>query len=118
MEVRIATPAEIAKVSQLSVRHGNIPIFADQSIVALLEDEEKQIVGFAAVQHAMHAAGSWVADKHRRQGKSYELRRALDAELRRRGYSVYFAIPNHEFEKHLFAKYGAVTEQTVQVRHL
>jgi hypothetical protein len=132
MEVRIATPQEIAKLSKLSVSLGNVPFLADQAIVAVLEHDaekpakgepnqgqsEKEIVGFAAVQNAMHAAGSWVAEKHRRQKHSYELRQCLDNELRRRGFAVYFALPGNDFEKHLFAKYGAVTEQVAQIRHL
>lgn len=121
MEIRIATPEETAKISALSVRVGNIPFFPNQSIIALLEDEkdgEKEIVGFAAVQTAQHAAGSWVKEEHRRKRHTYELRQALDSELRQRGIPVYFALPQNDFERHLFAKYGHVTEHLVQVRHL
>lgn len=117
MEVRIATQAEIEKLSALSTRLGNVPFLKDQAIVALLEDGE-EIVGFAATQNAQHAAGSWVKEKFRRRKHSYELRVCLDNELRRRGIPVYFALPQSDFEKHLFAKYGPVTEHTVQVRHL
>lgn len=117
MEVRIATPEETEKLGQLSVRLGNVPFLAAQSVVALLE-HEKEIIGFAAVQNAQHAAGSWVKEEFRRQKHSYELRHCLDNELRRRGFSVYFALPANDFEKHLFTKYGTVTEHAAQVRHL
>jgi hypothetical protein len=59
-----------------------------------------------------------VKDEYRRLGFSYELRSALDNELRRRGIQVYFALPANDFERQLFAKYGHVIEQAVQVRHL
>lgn len=117
MQVRIAKPEEIEKLSQLSVSLGNVPFVRDQAIVAVLEHEEK-IVGFAAVQHALHAAGSWIAEKQRKKKLSYQLRQALDNELRTRGFQFYFAIPGSDFEKHLFAKYGPVTEHLVQVRQL
>lgn len=122
MEVRIATPEETAKLSALSVKLGNVPFLQDQAIVALIErdgpKEEKEILGFAAVQLALHAAGSWVKESHRRHGLSYQLRAALDNELRARGFQVYFALPSSDFEKHLFSKYGQVTEHLAQIRHL
>lgn len=121
MEVRIATKEETQKLSQLSVKLGNVPFLPDQSIVALLErgeGKEKEIIGFAAVQNALHAAGSWVKDDLRRQKLSYKLRECLDNELRRRGFSVYFALPSSDFEKFLFSKYGQVTEHLAQIRHL
>ena len=123
MEVRIATPEEIQKVSQLSIRLGNVPFLPGQAIVALLEHEkekgkEKEIVGFAAVQAAVHAAGSWVKEEYRRQRYTYQLRAALDNELRHRGFGVYFAFPRNDFEKQLFAKYGLVVEHQAQIRHL
>lgn len=117
MEVRIATPQEIAKISAYSTSKGNVPFYPDESIVAVLEHED-EIVGFAAVQKALHAAGSFVDEKHRRQKHSYALRQALDNELRNRGYRVYFALPHSDFEKGLFAKYGIVTEHLAQIRHL
>lgn len=121
MEVRIATPEETAKVSKLSVSLGNVPFLPAQAIVAILEHdagEGKEIVGFAATQNAQHAAGSWVKEEFRKQKYSYELRHCLDNELRRRGFSVYFALPGNDFEKQLFAKYGTVTEHAAQIRHL
>lgn len=121
MEVRIATAEETRAVSALSVKVGNIPLFPQQSIIAVLEHgdgDEKEIVGFAALQTAQHAAGSWVKEEFRKQKHSYELRHALDNELRRRAIPVYFALPQSDFEKHLFEKYGPVTEHIVQVRHL
>jgi hypothetical protein len=117
MQVRIALPAEIDELSKRSVSLGNIPLVIGQCIAAVLEHEDK-IVGFAGVQHALHAAGSWIDEKWRGKKLSYEMRQALDNELRLRGYGVYFAIPGSDFEKHLFAKYGPVTEHLVQVRHL
>lgn len=121
LKVRIATPEETAKISAMSVRLGNIPLFPGQSIISLLEhdrDEKKEIVGFAAVQTAQHAAGSWVKEELRRNGYSYQLRHELENEMRRRGFPVYFALPQNDFEKHLLAKYGHTTEHLVQVRHL
>lgn len=121
MKVRIAKPEEIEKLSALSVLRGNVPFDSGQSIISVLEHEkkgEKEIIGFAAVQTALHAAGSWVDEKYRLQKHSYELRRVLDRELQRRGFSVYFAFPGNEFEKHLFAKYGTVVEHLAQIRHL
>lgn len=119
MEVRIVKPEELLDVSMLSLALGNIPFFPDQSIVSVLTDrEDGEILGFAAVQTAHHAAGSWVKEALRRKGYSYQLRRALDDELRRRGIPRYFALPGSDFEKQLFAKYGRVSEQLAQVRQL
>jgi hypothetical protein len=117
MEVRIATEEEIQNLSWMSVSLGNVRFLPGQAVVALLE-HDKKIVGFAAVQAAVHAAGSWVKEEFRRKGHTYELRQCLDNELRSRGIPVYFAFPNTDFEKHLFAKYGTVTEHLAQVRHL
>jgi len=117
MEVRIATPQETEKLSRLSASLGNVPFLAGQSIIALME-HDGEVAGFAAVQSAQHAAGSWVKEKFRKQGYTYQLRHCLDNELRRRGFAVYFALPRNDFEKHLFAKYGMVTEHNAQVRHL
>lgn len=117
MEVTIATPEEMQELSRLSMRVGNIPFFAGQSTAAIMRDG-KEIVGFAAVQNAQHAAGSWVKEELRRRKHSYELRSCLENELRRRGIPVYFALPGNDFEKQLFAKYGNVTEQQIQIRHL
>lgn len=116
-EFRLATQAEIEKLSKLSVSLGNIPFFKDQCIASVLAEGD-DILGFAAVQSAWHAAGSWMHEDHRKQGNTYKLRNALDNELRRRGIGVYFAIPGNDFEKILFAKYGHTTEETIQVRHL
>jgi len=117
MEVRIARPEETEAFSQISVELGNIPFMKDQSLIAVLEDR-KEVLGFAAVQNAVHAAGSWINPEARGRGHSYELRRALDDELRRRGFQVYFALPRNDFERDLFHKYGPVTECLAQVRHL
>jgi hypothetical protein len=119
MDCRLATEKEIQELSKLSVRLGNIPFFPGQCVASVLvEAEADEIVGFAAVQSAWHAAGSWMHEDHRRKGRTYDLRHCLENELRRKGIGVYFAIPGNDFEKELFAKYGTVTEHTVQVRHL
>lgn len=141
MQIRIATPEEIRTIGRLSVRLGNVPFLPGQAIVAVMTrdrvtlnatdskrfgdgqtepdfDQDEQILGFAAVQNALHAAGSWVKEEFRRKGHSYELRNCLDNELRRRGFSVYFALPGSDFEKHLFTKYGQVTDHPAQIRHL
>src|SRR5712664_596602 len=117
MEVRAATFRDMKKLSDLSVSLGNVPFMLGQCLASLLIEED-EIAGFAAVQSAWHAAGSWVKEEHRKQGHTYELRNCLDTELRRLGTKVYFAIPGNDFEKTLFAKYGHTTEHTVQVRHL
>lgn len=117
MEIRAVTADDIKELSALSVQLGNVPFFAGQVKAAILIDE-KEIIGFSAVQSAWHAAGSWMREDHRKQGKTYELRSCLDNELRKDGIKVYFAIPSNDFEKQLFAKYGHVTEQAIQVRHL
>lgn len=117
-EIRIATPEEIEQLSKLSVRIGNIPLFKGKAHAAIMWDE-KEIVGFAAVQQAWHASGSWVKDDLRRHGFSYQMRNVLDNHLRRAlGAPVYFSIPGSDFEKTLFAKYGHVIEQMAQVRSL
>ena len=117
IEVKRAVANDIKELSKLSVSLGNVPFFVGQCKAALLLDDDK-IIGFAAVQSAWHAAGSWVHEDHRKQRHTYELRNCLDNELRKEGVKVYFALPSSDFEKELFAKYGHMTEQIVQVRHL
>lgn len=117
LECRLASEKEIKALSDLSVKLGNIPFFPGQCVASVLVDEE-EVIGFAAIQNAYHAAGSWVHEDHRLQGRTYELRACLENELRRKGIGVYFAIPGNKFEKQLFAKYGTVTEHIVQTRHL
>lgn len=118
MECRLASQIEIEKLSKLSVSLGNIPLFPGQCKASLLLDDDGEIAGFAAVQAAWHAAGSWVREDHRLQRQTYEMRNLLDNELRRCGVGVYFALPSNDFEKQLFTKYGTVTEHLAQVRHL
>ncbi len=117
MECRLATENEIEKLSKLSMSLGNVPFTAGQCMASILLDGE-EIIGFAATQTIQHAAGSWVKEDHRRQGRTYEMRQILDNALRLSGHRVYFAIPNNAFEKELFAKYGHVMEVTAQVRIL
>ena len=117
MECRLATKEEIEKLGKLSVKVGNIPFFKDQCVASVLLDGD-ETVGFAAVQTAWHAAGSWVKETERKQGHTYGLRMVLDNELRKKGVKVYFALPGNDFEKMLFEKYGHVTISAVQVRHL
>ena len=106
------------EISEFSQGVGNVPLAEGTSIAAVVRDNEGKIIAFAAVQTAVHAAGSYVAPKHRRKGLTYELRKMLESELRTQGIPMYFAIPTSEFEKNLFAKYGAVVERTVQVKEL
>jgi len=117
VDIRLATNDEIAKVSKLSVSLGNVPFDKDSSIVATLVHDD-DIIGFAAARLCWTAAGSWVNENYRRQGHSYGLRKCLDDELRRRNVQLYIAIPNNDFERTLFSKYGLVTEHVAQVRHL
>lgn len=116
-EIKIATAEDIQKLSALSVGLGNIPFFTGQSIVSFFEDGAG-IAGFAAVQSAWHAAGSWVKESHRKQGITYQLRASLENEMRRHGIPVYFALPGNEFEKELFGKYGHMVERISQMRSL
>lgn len=118
MECRLARPEEIEQLSKLSVSVGNVPFFPDQCKASVLLDNQEQIAGFVAVQSAWLAAGSWVREHYRRQRRTYELRQLLENELRRTGAPVYLALPGNDFERELFAKYGDVTEHTVQVRKL
>lgn len=106
------------EISEFSKGVGNVPLIEGASVAAVMRDNDGKIVAFAAAQMAIHAAGSYVAPKYRGKGLTYELRKMLESELRREGVPVYFALPASEFEKDLFAKYGAVTEQTVQVKEL
>jgi hypothetical protein len=117
LEVRLASAEDTERLSGLSVQLGNIPLLKEHSIAALLE-HRGEIIGFAATQSAQHAAGSWVKDQFRRQGYTYALRECLDNELRSRGCPVYFAFPDSDFERNLFAKYGRVTEHLAQIRYL
>jgi len=116
MKVSIAKPEEIAAISKLSVSQGNIP-FETSGVISTLRDDEN-ILGFAAVQPAFHAAGSWIHPAHRHNGYTYELRQCLEDELKYRGINVYFSIPNTPFERELFQKYGFSEERVVQVRRL
>ena len=115
--MHIATPEETAKLNALATSVGGNPFVPNHSIVAVLE-QQKKIVGFCGAQEAMHAAGSWLRSDLRGRRLSYSMREALDQELRRRGYPVYFALPNSEFERELFKKYGPVTERLIEIREL
>lgn len=117
MEVIAATEHDLDRLSELSVSLGNVPFILGQCKASLLMDAG-QIVGFAAVQSAQHAAGSWVKEEYRRGGHTYGLRRCLENEMRRAGIGVYFSIPGSESERQLFAKYGAVDERLIQVKKL
>lgn len=117
MNVRAATLEEIDHVSNLSQFVGNVPLCPWQSSAALLLDG-KDIVGFAATNLQHHAAGSWVKEKYRGKGHTYEMRKALENELRRQGVHFYFSVPNSDFEQELFAKYGPVEDRLAQVKRL
>jgi hypothetical protein len=117
IDVRLATEQEMQKLSDYSKAVGGIGFLPGQAIASLLLDDE-EVIGYAAVHNACHAAGSYVKEEHRRQGHTYEMRKILDAELKRRGIPVYFALPNNDFERWLFAKYGHVTEHLAQVRQI
>lgn len=117
MRYEVIPEDQIEELSRLSVSLGNVPFFPGQSTASIMR-EGSEIVGFAAVQNAVHASGSWIREDFRQQGHSYGLRKALEIDLRAKGFGVYFAVPQNEFEKQLFAKYGLVTEATVQIRKL
>lgn len=119
MECRIARPDEIAAISKQSLSLGNVAFDPDKSIVAvLIHSTTNECEGFAAVNSAYIAAGSWIDEVYRGRKLSYEMRACLDNELRRRGVTTYIAVPNKTSEYVLFAKYGSVTDHMAQVRHL
>ena len=113
----MASPNDIAKVSTYSVLCGNIPLVEDQAVASVLKDGD-DLVGFAAAQVAIHAAGSYIDPRFRGRGLTYGLRSQLEATLKKYGFRMYFAIPGNDFEKMLFAKYGPVQEGIVQIKDL
>jgi hypothetical protein len=115
--IEIARGDAIRELSEFSVSVGNVPFRVGLSVASILREEGK-IIGFAAVQAACHAAGSYIVPSHRHQGLTYQLRTALEDELRAKNVPMYFAIPGNDFEKMLFAKYGPVTEKLAQVKEL
>lgn len=117
MTYQIAKLEEIADLSRFSVSLGNVPFLPGQCLVSTLR-LGREVVGFAAVQNACHAAGSWVSPEHRRNGHTYQLRKCLENEMRSKGIPLYFAVPGNDFEKELFAKYGPVSEHIVQMKRL
>lgn len=117
MKVEILTGRQILDLSELSKSLGNIPLVPGQSLASVMYDNQK-IVGFAAVQGACHAAGSWVHPDYRGQKLTYSLRSPLEAALKANGILIYFAFPGNDFEKQLFAKYGPTTEKLAQIRTL
>src|SRR5258708_791546 len=117
MEYSTLQTDQLAELDALSRSLGNVPFLPGQCSASLLRDG-REIIGFAAVQAAVHAAGSWIKPSHRGKGHTYKLRELLEQKLRDEGIKVYFAIPANDFEKTLFAKYGPVVEKTVQVREL
>jgi GNAT superfamily N-acetyltransferase len=118
MKVEIVKGEALKEVSEFSKSIGNIPLLEATSMASVLRDDDGDIVGFAAVQAACHACGSYVKPEFRRKGLTYTLRQALESELRSQGIPMYFALPHNKFERELFKKYGPVKEQIVQVREL
>ena len=116
-KIVLATEQEIPRLSEFSVKVGNIPFFKDQ-VIASMMIQDKEILGFAAVQSAWLAAGSWIKEDLRKNGYASEVRKVLDDELRRRNIPIYLSLPTTEFERNLFAKYGHVTERLAQIRYL
>lgn len=117
MDYSIVTNKEIADLSKFSVSLGNVPLIPHQSSASVMR-LGNEIVGFAAVQSAVHTAGSWVHPDWRFQGHTYGLRKALEQHMRDHGLTVYFSIPGNDFERTLFAKYGPVSEHVVQIKEL
>jgi hypothetical protein len=117
MIYRMVKPEEIRELSVLSEFIGNIPFSLGECAASAMFEGDK-IVGFVAVQSAVHAAGSWVYGPLRRQGHTYRMREVLENELKSRGAKMYFSLPGNDFEKALFAKYGPVSERIAQVKEL
>lgn len=117
MDFELLESEAVLEVDPISIEVGNIPFLPNQSMVSVMRDRGR-IVGFAGVQAASHAAGSWVAPEYRLRGYSYELRKVLENGMRKFGIKIYFSLPQNDFEKALFAKYGPVQEKLVQVREL
>lgn len=107
----------IAEVDRLSRSLGNTPLLPGCAVASIMRAGD-EIVGFASVQTALHASGSWIHPDYRKKGFTYELRKLLEADLRGKGIQVYFSFPNTDFERALFAKYGPVKEQMAQVKEL
>jgi len=117
VRVEILEGDKIAELDALSRSLGNTPLLSHSALASVMRDKE-EIIGFAAVQSALHAAGSWINPAHRGQKYTYALRAMLEDEMKAKGFRVYFALPGNEFERTLFAKYGPVKEQVVQVKEL
>jgi acetyltransferase (GNAT) family protein len=118
MKLEILEGAKIEELDKLSRSLGNTPLISGSSLASVMRDENGTIVGFASVQTALHASGSWISPGYRRNGYTYELRRLLESDMRAKKIPVYFAFPGNDFEKELFRKYGSVTERLAQVKEL
>jgi hypothetical protein len=121
MKIEIAKGEAIKEVSDFGVSIGNNILIPGVAVAAVLRDDDGKIIGFAAAQAACHAAGSYISPEFRKKGYTYDLRMALENELKSDGIPVYFAIPNTEFERELFKKYGSkkpIKEQIVQIKEL
>jgi hypothetical protein len=117
MKYSILREDEVVELDALSRSLGNVPFLPNQCSASILRDKG-EIIGFAAVQAAVHAAGSWIKEDYRGKKYTYTLRKMLEDNLRSQGIKVYFAIPGNDIEKMLFAKYGPVTEKLVQVKEV
>lgn len=106
------------ELDKLSRSLGNTPLIPDLSLASIMREGNGDIIGFASVQTALHASGSWIRPDHRGHRYTYELRKLLEVDLKGKGIQVYFSVPGTDFERILFAKYGPVKEKIVQVREL
>jgi hypothetical protein len=117
MKLEILEGDSLAELNLLSQSLGNTQLVYGNSLASVLRDEEN-IIGFAAVQLALHASGSWIHPDYRGKRHTYELRSLLESEMRIRSIPVYYAFPGNDFERMLFKKYGHVREQLAQVKEL
>jgi hypothetical protein len=117
MNIEIIEGPQIVELDKLSRSLGNVQLIPGASLASILRDGER-IVGFACVQAAFHAAGSWVHPDYRGKKYTYSLREMLESGMLTKGIPVYFSFPKNDFERLLFAKYGPVKEQTAQIKEL
>jgi hypothetical protein len=118
MKLEILEGQPIVELDELSRSLGNTPLLPGLALASVMRDKDESIIGFASVQSALHASGSWIHPEHRKMGYTYQLRYMLESEMRIKGVRMYFSFPQNDFERKLFAKYGPVKEEMAQVKEL
>lgn len=117
MKMELVEDVGMDELDELSRSLGNTPLVKGNALASVMRNDE-EIIGFAAVQLALHTSGSWVHPNHRHRGYTYKLRSLLESGMKDKGVSLYFSLPKNDFERILFAKYGSVVEQVAQVKEI